>query len=260
MPRVIVIGDTSSAVRPRLVPDHEPLVDRILLRCHPASFPGQSSSLRVKSDWVVGPLQILEAAAHPSSYLSIIETVPEPIERETVLVDDFLLYRSGKLAIYYAPFDHINEGADVVLLGVTPGWTQMQLAFAAVRTALFNGASHSRALEEVKRAAAFGGTMRVNMTRMLNGIGLSTALGLRHADELFAEQSGRLQHPRQAPCQTASSFLEGSCSSSSARRCERRSENRTNSHARAPTPATIKSSSQPPRWASTGSFIRPPGW
>lgn len=115
--------------------------------------------------------RIRAAAADPTSYLSAIRELSDPIEQETLLVDDFLLYRASRLAIYYAPFDHINDNAQVVLLGVTPGWIQMQLAFATVRDVLADGATHDMALEEVKRAAAFGGTMRLNLTRMVDGIG-----------------------------------------------------------------------------------------
>lgn len=141
---------------------------------------------------MVDTRKIREAAADPTSYVSAVGMLAEAIERQTLLVDDFLLYRNGRLAIYYAPFDHINETAQVILMGVTPGWTQMQLAYATVRTTMANGASQGRALKNVKRAAAFGGTMRRNLTSMLDGIGLPSALGLRGSDDLFGEGSARL--------------------------------------------------------------------
>lgn len=80
--------------------------------------------------------KLFEAAADHTSYLSAVGLLPNAIDRETVLVEDFLLYREGRLTIYYAPFDHINETARVILLGVTPGWTQMKLAFETVRDAV----------------------------------------------------------------------------------------------------------------------------
>lgn len=136
--------------------------------------------------------KLFEAAADHTSYLSAVGLLPNAIDRETVLVEDFLLYREGRLTIYYAPFDHINETARVILLGVTPGWTQMKLAFETVRDAVADGTRHLLALEEVKRAAAFGGSMRRNLTQMLDGIGLPGELGIRDSDQLFADGFGRL--------------------------------------------------------------------
>lgn len=65
------------------------------------------------------------AAADPASYISAVGAVGGTIERDTLLVDDFLLYREGALPCTTPPSNHINETAQVVLLGVTPGWTQM---------------------------------------------------------------------------------------------------------------------------------------
>lgn len=126
------------------------------------------------------------------SYLSAIGLLSQAIDKESVLVDEFLLYRQGHLTIYYAPFDHVNETARVVVLGVTPGWTQTKLAYETVRGAVADGTTHLAALEEVKRAAAFGGSMRRNLTQMLDGIGLAGELGIRSSDDLFAAEFDRL--------------------------------------------------------------------
>ena len=47
--------------------------------------------------------------------------------------DDFLLFRDGSISAYYVPFHHINKRAKVVLIGLTPGWTQMEEAFRAAK-------------------------------------------------------------------------------------------------------------------------------
>jgi hypothetical protein len=40
--------------------------------------------------------------------------------------DKFLLFSDGKLSAYYVPFHYMNRKARVVLVGLTPGWTQME--------------------------------------------------------------------------------------------------------------------------------------
>ncbi|HEX5912476.1 MAG TPA: hypothetical protein VFY54_05030, partial [Rubrobacter sp.] len=55
--------------------------------------------------------------------------------------DQFRLYASGSFAIYYAPLDYINPEAKVVLLGITPGWTQMESSYQEARRALLEGAN-----------------------------------------------------------------------------------------------------------------------
>jgi len=43
------------------------------------------------------------------------------IDKQSVVIDDFLLNKEGNLEIYYAPFDYINSKAKIVIVGITPG-------------------------------------------------------------------------------------------------------------------------------------------
>jgi hypothetical protein len=42
-----------------------------------------------------------------------------------LLNDGFLLTREGRVSIYYAPFEHLRRTARIVLVGITPGFTQV---------------------------------------------------------------------------------------------------------------------------------------
>lgn len=103
------------------------------------------------------------------------------------------LVASGSLAAYYAPFDAVNPGARVVLVGITPGRTQAANALAEARKQLANGVSHADALSQAKRVGAFSGAMRTNLTSLLDHIGLPRWLGLGSCDELFGKAAHLLQ-------------------------------------------------------------------
>ena len=98
---------------------------------------------------------------------------------------DLLISRSGQLATYYAPFEHVNTAARVVLVGITPGLFQAQKALEKLRAGLRSGLSDAEALRQAKDVASFSGPMRTALVEMLDYVGLHTALGLRSCAELF---------------------------------------------------------------------------
>jgi hypothetical protein len=131
-------------------------------------------------------------------YAELIRSLPATLGSSDVQTSQFLLEQTGDLSIYYAPFDHVNLTARVAIVGITPGDQQMLLAFRAARQALLQGASNESAMEIAKRSASFGGTMRTNLVGMLDGIGLSTALGLDTSARLFEDEGWRFLHPTSA--------------------------------------------------------------
>jgi hypothetical protein len=91
---------------------------------------------------------------------------------------DLMIERSSRFSCHYAPFDYINQGAKVVLLGITPGAQQARNALTALRTALNAGASDEDALRRAKETASFSGPMRTSLIAMLDCIKLHRTLGL----------------------------------------------------------------------------------
>lgn len=88
---------------------------------------------------------------------------------------------------YYAPFDHVNTMAKLVLVGITPGREQMNKALQACCTQLHAGRSDSEALAAAKRAASFGGEMRDTLVNLLNRYNFHQRFGLRTTSQLWDE-------------------------------------------------------------------------
>jgi hypothetical protein len=62
-------------------------------------------------------------------------------DREDLLRDQFQLTESGKYRVFYAPIGRINGGARVAIVGITGGFTQMDIAFRVARQGLSAGFS-----------------------------------------------------------------------------------------------------------------------
>lgn len=96
---------------------------------------------------------------------------------------------SRTVEMIYAPFDHVNSAARVVIIGLTPGLQQARNALSAARSALLNGASIEAAAAEAKLYASFSGPMRSNLVRLLDHIGIARKLDLKSTAELWGRRS-----------------------------------------------------------------------
>jgi hypothetical protein len=86
---------------------------------------------------------------------------PPVVRDERLLIDE-----QGAIKIYYAPFEYTNRTARVVLVGITPGPTQMVNANNEARRALMSGKSSQDTMRAAKDTAAFSGEpMRGRETR-----------------------------------------------------------------------------------------------
>jgi hypothetical protein len=110
------------------------------------------------------------------------------LSKEDLLVDDFLMERIGKLEMYYAPHnEYINPSAKVVIIGLTPGLTQMRIAMQEAKVGLEEGLSDEEVCRKAKEAARFAGTMRIHLIDMLNALDLHRHLNIPSCGELFQE-------------------------------------------------------------------------
>lgn len=105
----------------------------------------------------------------------------------------FLFGRDGSLATHYIPFDVVNPQAKVVLVGITPGFTQWRNAMIEAQRQLRAGASHEEARLAAKRTGAFSGSMRPNLIHLLDAIGLPRWLNIASCDALFGANAGLVQ-------------------------------------------------------------------
>jgi hypothetical protein len=109
------------------------------------------------------------------------------LTKDDLLTDEFRLHQDERLTVYYAPFDYVNESAKVALVGITPGWTQMEIAYRSARRDLRDGLGPNEVCRRAKQGASFAGSMRSNLVSMLDALGLPAHLGIESTESLFAE-------------------------------------------------------------------------
>ena len=78
-------------------------------------------------------------------------------------------------------FDYVNPEAEVVLVGITPGNSQQK------------GSREGMSPREIKQKYAFAGTLRTNMVRMLDYIGVNTMMGICSCTSLWKEDFDRVE-------------------------------------------------------------------
>jgi hypothetical protein len=105
-----------------------------------------------------------------------------PLARDPRLLMD----ASGHVKIYYAPFESINPAARVVLVGITPGPTQMVNGNDEARRMLLAGRPPAEVIQAAMRIGAFSGEpLRSNLIKELNHWGFHEWLGLSDSADLF---------------------------------------------------------------------------
>ena len=122
-----------------------------------------------------------------SEFEPVIRALPvrERLERADLLIPSLRLHQEDSLEMYYAPFGTVNASAAVVLLGITPGWRQMEIAYRVARRDAELGVSGEEICRRAKQDASFAGTMRTNLVRMLDELGAPPFLGIESTSELF---------------------------------------------------------------------------
>lgn len=123
----------------------------------------------------------------------LLQSTEAEIIADPTLGSKLVIDRMGDLTVSYAPFDHVQHEARVVIVGITPGAQQASNALAEARRKLLSGAAHSSALEAAKIFASFSGPMRTNLVAMLDHIGINRWLGVASTDVLWKE-SEKLVH------------------------------------------------------------------
>lgn len=114
---------------------------------------------------------------------------------------EFLLGKDGTLTSHYIPFDWVNQEAKVILIGITPGFTQWINAMREAQYQLRAGASLQDAHIAAKRTGAFSGAMRPNLVAMLDEIGvhkwlnIASCASLFDADAHLVQTTSILRHP-----------------------------------------------------------------
>lgn len=129
---------------------------------------------------------------NPESYFSTIRDLDLRAYRAGVEHPGLVRERSGSLTVEYAPFDHVEDGAELVIVGLTPGRQQAANALESLATELKMGTPTNLALERAKRTASFSGPMRANLIAMLDEIGVPALYGRASAGEFFSDRESRV--------------------------------------------------------------------
>lgn len=128
-----------------------------------------------------------------SRFAAAIKTVDlSTIDRQSLIPPAFTLHREGALEARYTPFETVNTSARVVVVGLTPGFTQWRNAVAEAQAQLQKGASAEQALTEAKRTGGFSGALRPNLVALLDSIGLHQWLQVGSCATLFSTNAGLL--------------------------------------------------------------------
>ena len=115
-----------------------------------------------------------------------LDGVPTVFEKLRIAAD-------SKVEVSYAPFEHLNPDARLVIVGITPGKTQMLNALREARHQMDCGANTDAVLKAALQTAAFSGPMRKNLIDMLDHVGVPRWLGLSSSAELFGAAAHLVQ-------------------------------------------------------------------
>lgn len=126
------------------------------------------------------------AGSRIAAYHEAIRQLPDRSwRREDLLIPELLMETENNLELYYAPYDYINTAAKVMIVGITPGFTQMSLSLRQAKDDLAAGVPHADIDRRAKAVASFAGSMRVHLIAMLNELELHTLLKIENCGELF---------------------------------------------------------------------------
>jgi len=125
-----------------------------------------------------------------NTFLPAIQSLPNSrsLTKQDLVTEQFLMKKSENLELYYAPHnEYMNKQAKVVIIGITPGWKQMKTAYEQFIKSMASGHNLETCLKETKKAAGFAGSMRTNLSRMLDQCNLPQILGISHSEDLFGK-------------------------------------------------------------------------
>ena len=110
------------------------------------------------------------------------------LTKEDLLAEPFLIAINGELEVYYSPHnEYVNDAAEIVIMGLTPGWAQMKIAYEEALRCMRQGLADEETVKRAKAAARFAGPMRRNLIAFLDELELYRYLRISSSEELFGE-------------------------------------------------------------------------
>lgn len=109
--------------------------------------------------------------------------------KEELIIPEFLIEEEKQVALYYATHnEYMNPKAKVFIVGITPGFQQMNKSIVAARKCIEANIEIKEIAYICKREARFEGSLRKNIIAMLNELELPQKFQIEDANVLFNER------------------------------------------------------------------------
>lgn len=116
------------------------------------------------------------------------------LEADPTLGGRLELDRQDAFTVSYAPFDHVNPSAQIVLVGITPGRQQATIALVEAHRQLHANAPLEAVAKAAKETASFSGSLRPNLVALLDHFRVHEVLGIPSCAGLFGEHRGLVHY------------------------------------------------------------------
>ena len=126
-----------------------------------------------------------------NDYKELIKKLPikNKYTKEELLTKDFLIDKDNNIEIYYAPHnEYFNKDAKIFIIGITPGFQQMNTAISTARKELEHTDNIEAIQYKCKVLARFSGSLRKNIISMLDDLKLNEIMNIKSTSELFEEK------------------------------------------------------------------------
>lgn len=142
-------------------------------------------------------------------YYEVIQSLPlkSKYTKEELMIPELLVKAEKTVEIYYAAHnEHFNPNAKVFIVGITPGFAQMEKSIVVARRCIEEKLSLEETAYLCKKEARFSGPLRKNICAMIDELGLNKMLNLKSTSELFEEADTLLHTTSMIPFAT---FVKG---------------------------------------------------
>ena len=142
-------------------------------------------------------------------YYNVIAALPlkKTYKKEELIVPDFCIEKEGNIGVYYNTHnEYMNPNGKVFIVGITPGFAQMNTSIVAARKCIAEGVPVEEIPYICKKEARFSGALRKNIIEMLDELKLQEALNIASTAELFGERDELLHTTSMLPFAT---FVKG---------------------------------------------------
>ena len=120
--------------------------------------------------------------------------------KEELIIPEFLIEEEKQVALYYATHnEYINPKAKIFIVGITPGFQQMNKSIATARKCIEEHIDIKEMAYICKREARFEGSLRKNIIAMLNELELPQKFQIEDAGELFNDRDDLLHTTSMIP-------------------------------------------------------------